>query len=235
MGLNLKNLLTRAPGLFSAKENVPESREFEIITEAMAERLAERAPKLLKGLHALQKNAKASQHHKIELQKWIDKENEELLDLKKTIRERKRSLIESLSENEKIHLAKRHPVWLNNFNIYLDQIEDLFAVRKNESTIVRCNVDSETTKSLKVFYYAADQTILCINSHRTLTYNSKEMPVHLHCETETLSDSMADHTPGEYSFRPVPGGQAQWTFTGNKWGIEDNIVWLDFGKNKTED
>jgi hypothetical protein len=36
----------------------------------MAERLADRVPRLLKGLDALKRKSEASQHHKIERQKW---------------------------------------------------------------------------------------------------------------------------------------------------------------------
>jgi hypothetical protein len=231
MGLKLKNLLTKGADLFSATENASPPEEFEIITEAMAERLAERAQKLLKGLDALQNNTKASQHDKIELQKWVDKENDELFHLKIHICERKRSRMESTPESGRSLLGKRHPVWADDFNIYLDQIEDLFAVHKNECTIIQCNLGEDVLQSLKIFYYASEGNILCINSHRSLEYNSHTIPVSFSIE---VSPDFSDDRPmGEYIFRPIPGGHAQWTFTGNRWGIDNNIVWLDFGKNKS--
>jgi hypothetical protein len=35
---------------------------------------------------------------------------------------------------------------------------------------------------------------------------------------------------GGYVFQSLPEGHAQWTFTGNRWGFYNNILWLDFGK-----
>jgi hypothetical protein len=233
MGLNLKNLLTKGADLFSTKENASPPKEFEVITEAMAERLSERAQKLIKGLDALQKNTKASQHHKIELQKWIDKENEELFHLKVNIRERKHSHMESTQESGRSLLGKRHPVWANDFNIYLDQIQDLFAVHKNECTIIQCNLGEDVLRSLRIFYYASEGNILCINSHRSLEYDCHTIPVSF--SIEVSPDFLEGRPTGEYIFRPTPGGHAQWTFTGNRWGIDNNFVWLDFGKNKPED
>jgi hypothetical protein len=230
--MSLKNLIIKAPGLFSTRENTSVPEEFEVITEAMAERLAERVPKLLKGLEALQKKTRASQHHKTELQKWVDKENEELLNLKETISERKRSHLKSLSENARSTLVKRHPVWASNFNLYFDQIQDLFAIHKDERTIVQCILETHTFKSIKIFYYASGENLLCINSLKNLKYDDSEMlrP----SRTYVQNDNSDGHPLGEYIFRPIPGGQAQWTFTGNRWGVENHILWLDFGKNKHE-
>lgn len=228
MGINLKNLLARAPGFFPSKESPSKQEEFEIITEAMAERLAERAPKLLKGIDALQKNMKASQHHKIELQKWVDKENEELLNLKETISERKRSHLATVSENARSFLVKRHPVWASNFDIYLHQIQDLFGIHKDRNTIIQCILDPHILSSLMVFYFASGETLLCINSRRNLKYDKNEIPLKRSNE-HTLSHN--DENPsGEYIFRPIPGGHAQWIFSGNRWGVENNMLWLDFGK-----
>ena len=231
LGISLKNLLTKAPGLFSTRENTRVPEEFEVITEAMSERLAERVPKLLKGLEALQKKTRASQRHKIELQKWVDKENEELLNLKETISERKRSYLKSLPENARSLLVKSHPVWASNFNLYLDQIQDLFAIHKDECTIVQCILETHTFKSIKIFYYASGGNLLCINSRRNLEYDVNTIP--LQCRDVQL-DNSEGHLLGEYIFRPIPKGHAQWTFTGNRWGVENHILWLDFGKYKHE-
>lgn len=232
MGVNLKNLLAMAPGLFPSKRNPPEEEEFEVITEAMAERLAERTPKLLKGLDALQKNTKASQQHKIELQKWVDRENEELYNLKETIGERKRSHLASVSENARSLLAKRHPVWAHNFNLYLDQIQDLFGIHKDMNTIIQCILEPSTLRLLKIFYYASGENLLCINSRRNLIYDEKEIPVKYRAGNP-LTCTDENHS-GEYIFRPIPGGHAQWTFTGIRWGVENHMVWLDFGKSQED-
>jgi hypothetical protein len=230
MGLSLKNLLIKTPGLFSTRENTTMPEGFEEITEAMAERLADRVPKLLKGLDALQKKTGVSQHHTIELQKWVDKENEELLNLKKTVSERKHSYLKTLSEDARTGLIMRHPIWISNFDVYLDQIQDLFAIHKNESTIVQCAMEGNVFNSLKIFYYASRGNVLCINSNKDLKFVSDETL--LKGETDAEQANGEDHPSDEYIFRPVPGGQAQWIFTGNRWGIENHILWLDFGKSE---
>lgn len=232
VGVNLKNLLAMAPGLFPSKESPPVQEEFEAITEAMAERLAERTPKLLKGLDALQKNTKASQHHKIELQRWVDKENEELRNLKKTITDRKRSHLTTVSENDRSLLEKRHPVWARNFNLYLDQIQDLFGIHKDRSAIIQCILEPNTFRLLKIFYFASGENLLCINSRRNLKYEEKEMPVKYRAGNPLASPD--ENHMGEYIFRPIPGGHAQWTFTGIRWGIENHMLWLDFGNNQED-
>jgi hypothetical protein len=230
--MSLKNLFTKTQVLFSAREAIRLPEEFEVITEVMAERLADRVPKLLKGLDALREKTEASQHHKIELQKWIDKENQELLDLKETICERKRSHLESISENARSLLRKRHAVWASNFDLYIDQIQDLFAIQKDESTIVQCILEEHALRTLKIFYYASGESLLCINSRRNLRYNKSEMPVK--SQTDVPSDTSDQYRFGEYIFRPIPGGHAQWTFTGSRWGIENHILWLDFGKSRDD-
>jgi hypothetical protein len=224
VGMSLKKMLNKTPGLFSTRKNTLVPEEFEVVTEAMAERLAERVPKLLKGLEALQKKTGASQHHKVELQKWVDKENEELFNLRAMIIERKRSYLESISENAQSLLVRCHPVWASNFNLYLDQIQDLFAIHKDESTIVQCILEAHIVKSVKIFYYASGENVLCINSRKNLKYASAEINVR--------QNNSNDHPQGEYIFRPIPGSHAQWIFTGNRWGIENHTLWLDFGKSK---
>jgi hypothetical protein len=207
--------------------------EFEEITEAMAEKLTDQIPELLKKIDALQKNKSASRYHKIELQKWIDKVNIELLNLKETVSERKHLYFKTLSDDVQLRLADRHPVWMRDFNLYFDQIKDLIAIHKDESTIVRCLLKTNTLRSLEIFYYASNGNVLTINSNKNLKYVGSEVPPVQRDNAE--HKNVIDRPTGEYIFLPIPEGHAQWIFKGNRWGIDKNILWLDFGKSKGDE
>jgi hypothetical protein len=228
MGLSIKHLSLISLGPRSDTDNPNISPGFEEVTEAMAERLADRTPKLLKGLDALQKKARTSQRDVTKLRIWADKENQELLNLKETIRERRDSYIKTLSVDARACLAVRHPVWVSTFNMYLDQIQDLFAIHKDGRAVVKCTLKANTLKALKIYYYASCQTSLCINSDQVQKYVSDETPIEGWAESQQgLTNT---YPSNEYIFRSVAGGHAQWIFTGNRWGIENYILWLDFGK-----
>jgi len=228
MGLSIKHLSLISSGPRSDTDNPTISPGFEELIEAMAERLADRTPKLLKGLDALQKKARTSQHDVTKLQAWVDKENQELLNLKETIRERRGSYIKTLSVDARACLAVRHPVWMSNFNMYLDQIQDLFAIHKDGRAVVKCTLQANTLKALKIYYYPSCEAVLCINSDQSQKCVSDETPIDGWAESkQSLKES---YPSNEYIFRSVAGGHAQWIFTGNRWGIENYILWLDFGK-----
>lgn len=226
----MRNVLIKPPDLFSKKQSPGISEGFEEVTEVMAERLAGRVPKFLKKLDALQEKTGASQRVKIELQKLLDKENKELLNLQATIRERKRLYLDALSKDDRSRLASRHPVWISDFNIYFDQIRDLFAVHKDEREFVKCILEEKILNALRIFRYVSDGDAICVNSHKSLEYVSNE--THMTRESEEKQYYNDPYPWGEYIFRPVAGGHAQWTFTGNRWGLEDHILWLDFGKHR---
>ena len=135
MALNLKNLRIKTQALLSTRENTNIPEGFEETTEAMAESLTDQIPEFIKRVDSLQKNISASHYHKIELQKWIDNKNKELLNLKETISERKYSYLRTLSDDARIRLAERHPVWMIDFNLYLEQIQDLIAIHKKKALL----------------------------------------------------------------------------------------------------
>ena len=113
MGFSLKNLRFNAYNMFLDKKNMVVPESFEEITEAMAEKLAHQIPVLLRSIDILQKNKIPPQSLKLETEKWIDRTSKELIELKETVIKRKHSYIETLSENEQMRLAERHPVWMN--------------------------------------------------------------------------------------------------------------------------
>ena len=232
MVLNLKNLRIKTQALLSTRENTDMPEGFEEITEAMAEKLTDQIPEFIKRVDSLHENTSASHYHKIELQKWIDNKNKELLSLKETVSERKYSYLGTLSGDARIRLAERHPVWMIDFNLYLEQIQDLIAIHKDESTIVQCFLETDILGYLKIFYYAPDGNVLTINSN----INSKNIRHELSVKhrVNVIQNNITERLTGEYFFQSLPEGHAQWTFTGNRWGIDNNILWLDFGKRNDE-
>jgi len=228
MPFSLKSVLMNPAGLCQGRESSNISGSYEEVTEAMAERLASRAPKLLRGLNILEERNRDPRRHTMELQKWLDKEKEELFNLKKTIDERKRSYLKAFSENAKVHLRTRHPVWISTFNMCLDQVQDLFAIHKEERTVVQCIVGTNVLECLKIYYYASSEAVLCINSDQSLSCVSDETS--MECDTDSKQGLKESYPSDEYIFRPFAGGHARWIFTGNRWGLDNYILWLDFGK-----
>lgn len=234
MGFSLRNKRIKTQVLLSSRNSTNVPAVFIEMTEAMAERLADQVPELLRRIDGLQKSKSASQYHKIELQRWIDNKNNELLNLKEMIIARKRSHFKTLSNDEQALLAERHPVWMNDFNLHLDQIQDLIAIHKDESIIIQCLLETDILKSLKIFYYASDNNVLTINSNKNLMPLNHQ--VQMQREDDVTHRGVLFHpTTGEYNFLPMPERHAQWTFKGNRWGIDNHILWLDFGKNKAKE
>lgn len=228
MALNLKNLRIKTQALLLTRENANIPEGFEEITEAMAERLTDQIPAFIKRIDSLRGNTGASQHHKIELQKWIDNKNAELLNLKETISERKYTHLGTLPDDARVRLAEHHPVWMIDFNLHLEQIQDLMAIHKDESTVVQCLLETDILRCLKIFYYASDGNVLTISSNLCSQRVSHELSVKH--SANVRQNNITDRLTGEYFFQSLPEGHAQWTFTGNRWGIDNNILWLDFGK-----
>lgn len=234
MGFSLRNKRIKTQEILSSRNSTNIPAGFVEITEAMAERLANQVPELLRRFDSLQKNKNASQYHKIELQKWIDNENEELLNLKETVSARKHSYLKALPDDEQALLAERHPFWINDFNLYLDQIQDLIAIHKDESIIIQCLLEADIFSLLKIYYYASDNNVLTINSNKKLKPMNHQ--VQMQREDNVTHKSVIDRpATGEYIFLPMPERQAQWAFKGNRWGIKNHILWLDFGKNKVKE
>lgn len=230
MPLSLKNLLIKKPDPLPVQENVPAPDEFAQVTEAMAERLAKRTPNLLKALNALHKKDTTPQNQARDLQEWVDREQQEIANLKRAIWERKQAFLRGVSRDEKSRLSRRHPVWASIYFLYLHQIKDLYTVHKNESTIIRCVVDPQVLHFLKIFLYASGNNAISIDSRKAATPSDLDKSAH---ETAKPDGGAGGHDPaGAYIFRSLPGGHARWTFTGNRWGIDEHIVWLDFGKSQ---
>lgn len=233
MGFTLRNIRITSQDLLSNRDNANISEGFEEITEAMSESLADQVPELLKRIDYLRKNKKLSQNNKIEIQRWIDKKNNDLLKLKEAICERKYSYLQTLSQNEQLHLAECHPLWIIDFNLYLDQIQDLIAIHKDESTIIQCFLEANIFRSLKIFYYASDGNTLTINSNKNLKYINCQTPSER--RNNALRKNFLNRPKGEYIFLPTREGHEQWIFKGNRWGLDNNILWLDFGKRQSHE
>lgn len=231
--VSFKNISFKTQESLSKRNGSDINEVYGEITEVMAERLADQIPELLKRIDYLRKNKNLSQKDKNELQKWIDKKNEELFELKETIAARKYSYIKTLSDDERLHLFERHPIWMNDFKLCFDQIKDLAAIEKDKNTIIQCLLNPHTFKSLKIFYYASDGNVLTINSNNS-NKNLKSITSHepLEPNMKAVHNNVIDRSGGEYIFLPMPEGHAQWIFTGNRWGIENSVLWLDFGKSK---
>jgi len=229
VGLSLRNLRLKTRGVTATGEEGVTPDGHEEITEAMAERLAERTPRLIKGTEALKKASEGSPHHRMALQKWVDKESAELLDLRETVIQRKRSYLETASHNTRISLAARHPVWMSSFNISLDQIKDLFAVSEDKNVIVHCLLEVQVLQSVRIFYYGSGSDVLSLDSRPNMEHDCTTIPAGQIITREQGNGQ--DCHRGEYYFRPISGGHAQWTFTGNRWGIANNSLWIDFGKD----
>lgn len=150
---------------------MPEGLEGRI--EAMAEDLVVRMARLQKQLNALHLSA-TSGKEKAKIQKWADIENGELINLKKSIWEQKRSHLNGLSADDRIRLANRHPVWMVCYDIYLDQIREPFLVYKDKMAIVRCTLMPQQSKALQIYRFGGGGTILCINLDRSLRYEAVE-------------------------------------------------------------
>lgn len=230
MGFSLRKILITTQDLLLNRDNVNIPEGFEEITEAMSESLADQIPELLKRIDYLQKNKNLSQNNKIEIQRWIDKKNNDLLNLKEAICVRKYSYLQTLSENEQLCLTERHPVWIIDFNLCLDQIQDLTAIHKDGNTIIQCFLEARLFRSLKIFYYTSDGNVLTINSNKNLEYMRYQTP--LERRNNVLCNNVIDRSKGEYVFLPTREGHAQWIFRGNRWGIDNNSLWLDFGKRQ---
>jgi len=234
VGFSLKNLRFNAYNMFLDKKNMVVPESFEEITEAMAEKLAHQIPVLLRSIDILQKNKIPPQSLKLETEKWIDRTSKELIELKETVIKRKHSYIETLSENEQMRLAERHPVWMNGFNLYLEQIQDLMAIQRDEKTIIQCILKADILRSLKIYYYATDGDVLTINSLSSFKYTT--CGTSAPWEANVVQSGIADRPKSRFIFLPTPEGHAQWIFIGNRWWIDNHRLWLDFGKcNSDED
>lgn len=194
----------------------------------MAEDLVSRIARLHRRLDALQESG-LSQKEKAEIRKWANREDEELRDLKATITEHKQLYLQGLSSDDRAHRTDCHPVWMVSFDLYLDQIGDMTLAYEKGKAIIQCSVEPSSLKSLKVYAYAADGDLLCINSARGLRYGERGA----NWSVTTLVVDVP-HPPGTFLFHPIEGGHAQWIFVGQRWGLHDAVLWLDFSRQEEQ-
>jgi hypothetical protein len=192
----------------------------------MAEDLVIRITSIHKRLDTLHSPG-LSQKERAKIRKWADQENNKLLHLKETIREEKRSYIKTISTHELIRLANHHPVWKTHYDVYMDQIQKTTLTHEGENALVRCTLKPYVLNSLKVFRDAGDGNVLCINSDRGLRYGDRRSGQGDGVRWILINDVF--YPLRKNMFRMVERIRAQWVFTGDTWGLNNHILWLDFG------
>ena len=207
-----------------------DSDDYEKKIESMAEDLVNRMTRLHKRLGALRLSG-LSKKEKAKIRTWADKEDDELLHLKETIRKRKNFYIKTIPTNDLIRLANHHPVWKTHCNVYMDQIQKTTLTREGEHAFVRCTLTPHVLNSLKIFHDAGDGKILCINSDRGLRYEG------LSGEKDGVRWILVNdvfYPLRKNMVRMVERIRAQWTFTDDTWGLNDRILWLEFATQEKQ-
>ena len=220
MELSLNSLLHTKRSVAPDRVRPKESGSHEGTIESMAEELVVRIARLQKRLDSLHGSG-ISQKEKKEIRKWADKENGELLNLKNTIMERKQSYLQTLSLDDMERLANRHPVWMVDFDMYLDQIGEVSLTYEAERAVVQFTLEPPVLKALQIYHYAAGGD---------LKYEDRK-PHKANGARMTVIDDVP-HPSGKFIFHPSDGSHAQWIFSGERWGFHDNVIWLDFGRKK---
>lgn len=194
--------------------------------ESMAEDLIARTDRHRQRINMLHFSG-LSHREKAKIEKWANKEKEELLHLKEAVSEQKRTYLKTISKNDLIRLANHHPVWMTYYNLYMDQIQKTTITYEAEKPFIRCTLKPLSLSSLKIFREAGDGDILCINSERTLHYNNELSKVR--DEVRRIPVNNVFFSWRDYVFRPIEKMHLQWIFTHDNWGLNDHILWLDFG------
>ena len=226
MELAFKKIQHSTHTVASEKICPTDSDDYEKKIESMAEDLVIRMTRLHKRLGALQ-SSDLSQKEKAKIRKWADKENDELLHLRETIRKRKHSYIKTIPTHHLIRLANHHPVWKTHYDVYMDQIQKTTLSHEGEQAFVRCTLKPHVLNSLKIFRDAGDGTMLCVNSDRGLRYEGGRSGHANGVEWMLINDAF--YPLRKNMFRMVERIRAQWIFIDDKWGLNDHILWLAFG------
>jgi hypothetical protein len=229
MELSLNRLLHKKRSVVPDRVHPKESGDYKVTIESMAEELVVRIAKLQKKLDSFQGSG-ISQKEKGEIRKWADRENVELLRLKETIRKRKRSYIKTISTHDLIRLANYHPIWKTHYDLYMDQIEKTDLTHEGENAIVQCTIKQHVLNSLIIFHHAGEGSVLCINSDRGLRYEDGGSGQSDGIRWRVIND--VSISLRRNIFRMVERIRAQWVFTGDKWGLNDNVLWLHLGGGK---
>jgi pterin-4a-carbinolamine dehydratase len=200
--------------------------------ESMAEDLVVRMARLHKRLVALRSSG-LSKKEKAKIRTWADQEDNELLHLKVTIRKRKQSYIKTISTHDLIRLANHHPVWKTHYDVYMDQIQKTTLTHEGEHAAVRCTLTPHVLNSLMIFHDAGDGKVLCVNSDRGLQYEDGYLG---HASGVKLTLVNGVFSPFHNNMiRMVERIRAQWIFIGDKWGLNDYILWLHFNTQQANE
>jgi hypothetical protein len=227
--LTLKNTLDTIPTIPSGEICPMGSDEYERKIESLAEDLVARMTRLHKRSGALLQPG-ISRKERAKIQAWADMEKEELLRLKKTIRRRKQSYAKTIPTQHLALLGNHHPVWKTHYDVYMDQIQATTLAREGEQAYVRCTLKPNTLALLKIFCYAGEGTVLCVNSDRGLRYEEGRPEQSGEVRWMLLNDTF--YPLRRNMFRMVERIRAQWVFTDDTWGLSENILWLAFGTGK---
>ena len=203
-----------------------DSDDYEKKIESMAEDLVTRMTRLHKRCGALGLSF-LSHKESAKIQAWASKENEELLRLKETIRRRKQSYVKTIPAHHVVHLGNHHPVWKTHYDVYMDQIERTILAQEGEQAYIRCTLKPNVLTSLKIFWYAGDGKVLCVNSDRGLRYEDGQPEAKDGVKWTLTNDTF--YPLRRNMFRMMERIRAQWIFRDEKWGISSHILWLAFG------
>jgi len=198
----------------------------------MAEELVIRITRLNKRLDPLRLSG-LSRKEKVKIQKWADQENVELIRLKETLREQKRSYIKTISTHDLMRLANHHPLWRTHCNVYMDQIQKANLTYEGGNTLIRCTLKPNALNILKIFREIGDGNVLCINSDRGLRYEDGRLGKE--DGARRIPANNVFFSWREHMFRMVERIRAQWIFTDEEWDLNDHILWLDFGTKEERD
>ena len=230
MELAFKNILHSTHAVVSEKIDPTDSDDYEKKIESMAEDLVNRMTRLHKRLGALRLSG-LSKKEKAKIRTWADKEDDELLHLKETIRKRKNFYIKTIPTNDLIRLANHHPVWKTHCDVYMDQIQKTTLTHEEAHAFVQCTLKPHVLNSLKIFHDAGDGKILCINSDRGLRYEGQSG------EKDGVRWILVNdvfYPLRKNMVRMVERIRAQWIFTGDTWGLNDRILWLEFATQEKQ-
>jgi len=197
----------------------------------MAEELVIRITRLNKCLDP-RRLSSLSRKEKAKIRQWADQENAELIRLKETIRDQKRSYIKTISTHDLIRLANHHPLWKTHCNVYMDQIQEANLTYEGANILIRCTLKPNALNFLKIFREIGDGNVLCINSDRGLRYEDGRLGQEDGVRRIPANNVLFSWR--EHFFRMVERIRAQWIFTGEEWDLNDHTLWLDFGTKEEQ-
>ncbi len=227
--VTLRNLQHTTNTFASEEIYSTDSDGYEGKIESMADDLASRTTRLHKYLDMLRFSS-LSHKEKIKIEKRAEQEKVQLLHLKETIREMKRSYIMGIPAHHLTRLANHHPVWKTHCNLFMDQIQKANLTYEGENIFIRCALKPQALNFLKIFREIGEGSVLCINSDRGLRYEDGEPGQAEGIRWMLIKDAF--YPLRRNMFRMVERIRAQWIFSGDKWTLEDDVLSLDFGSQE---